>query len=94
MKQLLFSNEVTLEDERVMKLDYCLTERISEFNKKLPYYGIRITKYLDSVTETDEIAGISSSKDHVISILKELCQYQVTPISMAEIVDELVTLRA
>lgn len=92
MRQILLSNEVTLEDESVMRLDYSLTENLSEGNSENPYYGIRITKHLDSVTETDEIAGISSSKEDVISILKKLCQFQVTPISMAEIVDELVTL--
>lgn len=92
--QLLFSNEVTLEDERVMKLDYTLTERLSVAEKNTPYYGVQVTKYLDSTTESDEIAGISTSKEDVISIIKKLFQFQVTPISMVEIVDELITLRA
>lgn len=90
--QLLFSNEVKLEDERVMKLDYSLTENISEMEEKVPYYGIRVTKFLDNMIESEEICGISSSKDTVVSILKKLCHYEVTPISMIEIVDDLVTL--
>lgn len=90
MKELLFSNEVLLEDERVMKLDYSLTQRISEESKE-PYYGIKITKYLDELTETEEISGISASRENAVSIIKKLCQFQVTPISMVEIVDELVT---
>lgn len=89
--QLLFSNEVLLEDARVMKLDYSLMEKNSEENQKTPYYGVKITKYLDNSIESDEISGISSSKDSMVSIIKKLCQYEVTPISMVEIVDELVT---
>jgi hypothetical protein len=90
-QQLLFSNEVLLEDARVMKLDYALTTREAECNQNSTYYGVRITKHLDDVIEFDEISGISSSKDTVVSIIKKLCQFEVTPISMAEIVDELVT---
>jgi hypothetical protein len=89
--QLLFSNEVLLEDSRVMKLDYSLTERVSDTDDISPYYGVKITKHLDDITESDEISGISTSKDTVVSIIKKLCQFEVTPISMVEIVDDLVT---
>ncbi|HHV11239.1 MAG TPA: hypothetical protein GXX75_13295 [Clostridiales bacterium] len=89
--QLLFSNEVLLEDARVMKLDYCLTERSLESDQNTPYYGVRITKRLDDSVEADEITGISTSRDVVVSIIKKLCQHEVTPISMVEIVDDLVT---
>lgn len=89
--QLLFSNEVLLEDARVMKLDYSLTERCSETDLAAPFYGVRITKRLEDSVETDEITGISTSRDAVVSIIKKLCQFEVTPISMVEIVDDLVT---
>lgn len=89
--QLLFSNEVMLEDARVMKLDYSLMEKNSEEDQKTLYYGVKITKYLDDSIESDEIDGISASKDSVVSIIKKLCQFEVTPISMVEIVDDLVT---
>ncbi len=89
--QLLFSKEVMLEDERVMKLDYSLTERIMGMEQDTPYYGVEITKFLDNLAESDEITGISTSKEDVITILKKLCQFEVTPISMVEAVDELVT---
>lgn len=89
--QLLFSNEVLLEDARVMKLDYSLTERVFETNQDTPFYGVKITKRLDDIVEADEITGISTSKDVVVSIIKKLCQHEVTPISMVEIVDDLVT---
>lgn len=89
--QLLFSKEVVLEDERVMKLDYSLTERIMGMEQNTPYFGVNITKFLGDLTESDEITGISASKEDVVSILKKLCQFEVTPVSMVEIVDEFVT---
>jgi hypothetical protein len=88
--QLLFSNEVLLDDARVMRLDYSLTEKASD-DQSSPYYGVRITKHLDNLVESDEVCGISTSKETVISIIKKLCQFEVTPISMVEILDELVT---
>lgn len=94
MKQakLLFSSKVKLEDEREMALDYYLTEMISEVDMGTPYFGVGITKKSGAVTETDEISGVSASKETAISILEKLYRNQVTPISLAEIVDDLVTL--
>ena len=89
--QLLFSNEVVLEDERIMKLDYSLTEKVSELDQKTLYYGVKVTKRLDQIVESDEVTGISHSRDIVVSIIRKLCQFEVTPISMIEIMDELVT---
>lgn len=88
--KVLFSNDVLLEDASVMRLDYSLTEKISE-NDQNPYYGVRVTKRLNDQVETDEVAGISSSRDKVIAILKKLSQYEVTPISLVEILDDLET---
>ncbi len=48
--QLLFSNEVLLDDARVMRLDYSLTEKASD-DQSSPYYGVRITKHLDNLVE-------------------------------------------
>lgn len=90
--KLLFSNEVRLEDDRIMKLDYSLTENRMETDENVPYYGVRITKHLDDLTESDEVCGISTSKDTVVSILKKLCRYEVTPISMVNILDDMVTI--
>ena len=90
--QLLFSNEVLLEDARVMKLDYSITEKILEEDQKTPFYGVKITKYLDNRIETDEVIGISASRDVMISMIKRLCQFEVTPISMVEVIDDMITL--
>lgn len=90
----MFSNELRLEDERSMKLDYCLTERYSETDQSKPYYGIRITKYLGDAVEHEEVTGISYSKEKVEGILQKLFKHEVTPISMVEIVDDLITLGA
>lgn len=88
--KLLYSDEVILEDDRIMKLEYNLME---SFNEQMePYYGIRITKYLEDATESEEIRGISDSRSKVISMIYKLFTNQVTPISMVEIVDDLITL--
>ena len=86
-------NEVTLEDDRTMRLEYNLTENQSASNDE-PYYGIQIVKYLNDDLETEEINGISYSKDKVKSITKILFQNVVTPISTVETVDDLITLEA
>jgi hypothetical protein len=59
-------NEITLEDSRRMKLDYSLTESLSETDYTKPFYGINITKYLEDIIESDEINGVSYSKDTVV----------------------------
>ena len=93
MKQvyLMYSSEVKLEDERQMVLDYSLTEKYPDDDQTKPYYGIQIKKHLDDVVEQEEVTGISYSKDTVVGIIKKLLQFEVTPISMVEIVDELIT---
>jgi hypothetical protein len=94
MKQLhlLFSREVCLEDARRMKLDYSLTEECSQAEQAKHYYGIRITKQMENTVETEEVSGISHSRDAVVTMLKKLFQYEVTPVSLVEIVDDMVTL--
>jgi len=92
MKQLelLYSNEVCLEDERRMQLDYCLTAEYASGQLE-PYYGIRITKRLGNLEEMEEVRGISYCKDSVKSIIKKLFQNEVTPVHLIEIVDDLIT---
>ncbi|NLJ97068.1 MAG: hypothetical protein GX321_07910 [Clostridiales bacterium] len=87
----LYSNEVTLEDNRIMKLEYNMTENIVPDSNE-SYYGIQIIKIIDNNLEREEIRGISYSKDKVEAITRILYQNVVTPISMVEIVDDLITL--
>lgn len=87
----LFSNELILEDNRSMRLEYNLTKN-HEPDKAEPYFGIQIIKIMDDNLEKEEIRGISYSKDKVESMTRILYQNQVTPISMIEIVDDLITL--
>lgn len=89
--QLLFSNEIPMGKD-TMRLEYSLTEKyLNSEGEPTPIYGIQIAKHFKQKVELDEVLGISESKETVISILKKLFQYEVTPISMVEIVDELVT---
>ena len=88
---VLFSNEVQLEDTRRMKLDYSLTEKYSETDLSTPYYGIHITKLLENTVECEEVLGISYSRETVVSMIKKLLKFEVTPISLVEIVDDLIT---
>jgi hypothetical protein len=92
-KELLFKNEVTLDDDRMMRLEYNLIENRSTNNEE-PYYGIQIIKYVDDNLEMDEVSGVSYSMDKVKTITKILFQHVVTPISLVEIIDDLVTLEA
>ena len=93
VKELRFTNEVALEDDRIMRLEYYLTENHSSENDA-PYYGIQIIKFIDDNLEMEEINGVAYSKDKVKSIIKTLFQHVVTPISMVEIIDDLITLEA
>lgn len=89
--ELLYSSEVILDDSRTMKLDYRLTENFDRLEDTEPYFGVHITKYLEDFIESDEVCGISHSKDMVVSMIKVLFQNEVTPISMIGIIDDLVT---
>jgi hypothetical protein len=90
-KVLLFSSEVILEDNRCMKLNYSMLVTNKEEGTGEPYYGISISRYLDNTVETEEVEGISYSREAVVSMIKTLYHNVVTPISMIEIVDDLVT---
>lgn len=90
---VLFKNEVNLEDSRVMRLEYNITEnRLA--NSEKSYYGIQIVKYLDGNLEMEEVEGISYSREKVETITRILFQNLVTPISMIEIIDDLITQEA
>ena len=91
--ELLFRNEVTLENDRIMRLEYNITENHCTDNGD-PYYGIQIIKHIDDNLEMEEVKGVSCSKDKVKSMIYILFQHVVTPISMIEIIDDLITSEA
>lgn len=90
--KVLFSKEILLENDCVMKLDYSLVENHPENRLQCSFYGVRITKYLNGQIEEDEVEGLSISKDRVVRILDKLCRYEVTPISLVDVLDDLQTL--
>lgn len=89
--KVLFSNDVLLENSDIMELNYWLTENYSE-TEHSTYYGVKVTKCVNGQIESEEVEGISSSKDKAVAILKKLCEYKVTPISLVEILDEMETI--
>lgn len=90
-ENLYFRNEVLLLDGRKMRLDYSMTECQDEADRSKPYYGIKITKYLEGDTETDEVCGVSYSKNIVSDMLRKMYDNKVTPISLVEILDDMIT---
>ncbi len=90
-RKLLYSKEVTLDDDKKIRLEYNMTESLDSGNEE-PYYGIQIIKNLEDNFEMDEVRGISFSREKVEKVAKILFENIVTPISMVEIVDDLITL--
>lgn len=95
MKQIFLEGKksVELEDKSVMELEYYLIEnqKNEELDKAL--YGVKIAKRIGDYTESEEVDAISYSKEFVKQILDKLMENEVTPISMIEIIDDLVTIR-
>lgn len=89
---LMGEEKVLLENEKEMKLKYYLIESSTGTNG-VTLYGIKVEKIVDEEKETEEINGVSYSKEFVTQIISTLIQYTVTPISLIEIVDEYVTLQ-
>lgn len=89
--EFIFHNEVLLENEKKMKLDYCLTEKFTEDNPVTPYFGIQITKYIEDDIEIEKVTGISYKKETVLSIINKLIQHEITPVSMVEVLDDMIT---
>ncbi|BCN30039.1 DUF6514 family protein [Anaeromicropila herbilytica] len=92
-KILVGSKTIELEDMRMMSLEYYLLEHVSEENKEKALYGVKITKKIDDYMESEEVDAISYSKEFVEQMIKQLMDNDVTPISMIEIIDEMITVR-
>lgn len=73
-------------------LNYFLTEEYSETLEQL-YYGIEIVKNEPELEELEATGGISCQRDVVEDMIRVLMECTITPISLLESVDELVTSR-
>lgn len=57
-------------------------------------YGVAVEKMDDvkDMIEVEEIPIISKSKQKVLGVLELLAKYEVTPVSVVEIIDEIIEL--
>lgn len=88
------TRKIKLEGLRNIETKYYLVEENREgCGKSGKLFGIEIIKTESDVTESEYTGAISHSKEIVEEILLKLMDNYITPISLIEIVDEIVTLR-
>lgn len=91
---LIGERNVELEDQREMVLHYYLIEEPSKANGSMNYlYGIKIEKQFGGIVESEEVEALSYSKEVVLQLINTLMECTVTPMTLVEVVDELITLR-
>ena len=94
---LIGERNVTLEDQREMVLNYYLIEEPSKengvMNSSKYLYGIKIEKQFGGIVESEEVEALSYSKEVVLQLISTLMECTVTPMTLIEVVDELITLR-
>lgn len=93
MKELRLQKEqvLQLENNKGVKLEYYLTIEDSADEEWGSIYGIQVIKKDGDFVEEEATGGITYSKELALEILNKLFLFQVTPISVIEIVDELLT---
>ncbi|MDO5521179.1 MAG: DUF6514 family protein [bacterium] len=80
------------DDNKELMLEYYLTEKESEETKEL-IYGISVTKRCENQVESDVVDNISYEKQQVLDLLHIISENTVTPICLAEVLDDLMTER-
>ena len=91
---LIGERNVELEDQREMVLNYYLIEEPSKANGDMNYlYGIKIEKQFGGIVESEEVEALSYLKEFVLQLINTLMEYTVTPMTLVEVVDDLITLR-
>lgn len=78
------------EDQRSFKLNYFLTQKQSVEEDQV-IYGVAVTKEGEGILEEEVVDNLSYQREDVESMLSILANNLVTPISMVEILDDLVT---
>lgn len=80
-------------DNRNIELEYyLLCQREEDWEQ--PVYGIAVEKRENGIKEHEMACGISRSKSIVKHMIDKLCCCTVTPISLLEIVDDIITEKA
>lgn len=73
-----------------MKLCYFLTrQEIAEKNRTL--FGIKVVKMTDKAVEEEITGAVSESEEMIRRLLGQLCENQITPWVLNEVVDDLVS---
>lgn len=91
---LIGERNVELEDQREMVLNYYLIEEPSKANGDMNYlYGIKIEKQFGGIVESEEVEALSYLKEFVLQLIDTLMECTVTPMTLVEVVDDLITLR-
>lgn len=78
---------------RWVQIEYYLTEEAVDKYTRKPIYGISVVKRDGINVEEENSGGVSHSQDVVKDMLHTLAKGSITPMSMIEIVDDLVTSR-
>lgn len=97
MKNMYLIGTREIEDslKHSMKLEYYLIEDFGKQDKEVPVYGICIKKlFVENGKELEEqetTEGLSYSKEIVMQMIDKLISNSVTPVSMVEIVDNLIS---
>lgn len=92
---LIGEKQVLVDDEKMMILSYYLIEDSSKVKDEQVnnLYGIRIQKQFGGIVESEEVEALSYSKEVVLQLIETLMEFTVTPMTLVEVVDELITLR-
>lgn len=91
---LIGVRDVELEDQREMVLNYFLIEEPSKASGDMNYlYGIKIEKQFGGIVESEEVEALLYSKEVVLQLIDILMECTVTPMTLVEVVDDLITLR-
>lgn len=96
MKQItLVGRREVIVDKRSMQLEYYLIQEssVSKESEVKSIYGIKIQKLFGEAIESDEVGGISYSKEVVLQLIDTLMKATVTPLTMVEVLDDLITER-
>lgn len=87
------TRQLITEDEHSFKLNYFLTQKQSE-DLEATIYGVAVTKEASGIFEEEVVDDLSYLQQDAEEILITLANNLVTPLSLVEIVDELVTEKA